>query len=426
MKIPVPILSTLRNKKLSIPLGISVLAITAFIVSTAPDSSAIATSDVKRGEFAVSITVSGEIRAMNSFTLVTPRTRYGNLQVVYLIPEGTIVKAGDVVVRFATTEVDKGITDKENDLAIQKGDFAKLEADQSLQMSDLEGQLKNAELGLEQSKLQVEKMKFEADVIRKDAEINLQRAQITFDQAQRKIASKKISDKSDRNKSLLKMKQTESDLARARTEKEQFTLKAPMPGLAVLEMNWQSGRKIAIGDSPWPGMSMVSLPDLSQMQVITNVNEVDVSKVKKDQIGKVKLDAFPDRVFKASVFSVGTIGQQRDRSSNIKTFEVILSIDGSDPILKPGMTTSNEVVMQTIPDAIFVPLESVFEKEGKLVVYRMNGSSPQPQLVQVGAKNSNFIVITDGLKEGEKVTLRDPSLKDKTSSKDTKPKEARM
>ncbi len=415
----------LKSKKVALLLLLAVFLLIALLLTTTPEGTAIATSEVKQGEFAVSITVAGELRATNSRTLVTPRTRFGNLQIVYLVPEGTTVKAGDAVVRFATTEVDKNISDKESELSTLKADFEKLKADQLSQMSDLEASLKNAELAYEQAKLQVEKMKFEAEVLRKDAEINQEKSKISYEQAQRKIESKKIVDKSEQEKLLLKIKQVESDLARARADKEQLTLKAPLPGLVVYEMNWSTGRKISVGDSPWPGMSIISLPDLSHMQVVTNVNEVDVSKIKKGQKAKVKLDAFPDRQFVATVNSVGTIGQQRDRNNPIKTFEVILDIEGIDPILKPGMTTSNEIIMETIPDAIYVPLESVFEKEGKVLVYKMDGSRPIPTPVEVGAKNGNFVVIKDGLKAGEKVTLRDPTSKEPATSEDPT-KEAKL
>jgi RND family efflux transporter MFP subunit len=410
----------LKNKKVVLPLVLAISLLIILLLTTTPEGTAIATSEVRQGEFAVSITVAGELRATNSRTLVTPRTRFGNLQIVYLVPEGTTVKEGDAVVKFATTEVDKNISDKESELSTLRADFEKLKADQLSQMSDLEASLKNAELAYEQAKLQVEKMKFEAEVLRKDAEINQEKSKISYEQAQRKIESKKIIDRSEREKLLLKIKQVESDLTRARADKEQLTLKAPLPGLVVYEMNWSTGRKISVGDSPWPGMSIVSLPDLSQMQVVTNVNEVDVSKVKKGQKAKVRLDAFPDRQFVATVHSVGTIGQQRDRNNPIKTFEVILDIEGMDPILKPGMTTSNEIVMETIPDAIYVPLESVFEKEGKVLVYRMDGSRPTPAPVEVGAKNSNFVVIKNGLKAGEKVTLRDPTAKEPISGSPAK------
>jgi len=426
MNVRLPIPRILMNKRVYIPLALALLIIAVILLTAVPDSVALATSEVKRGDFAVSITASGEIRATNSFTLATPRTWYGNIQIVYLVPEGMTVKAGDVVVRFATTEVDKNISDKESELNILRSDLEKLKADQASQMSDLDAALKNAELAFEQAKLQVEKMKFEAEVVRKESEINQEKGKIALEQAKKKIESKLIVDKSDEEKILLKIKQTGADLGRARVQKEQLTLKAPMPGLVVYEMNWSTGRKISVGDSPWPGMPVVSLPDLSKFQAVTNVNEVDVSKVKVGQVAKVKLDAFPDRTFSAKVASVATIGQQRDRSSSLKTFEVLLDIEGSDPVLKPGMTTSNEVVMETIPNAIYVPLESVFEKDGKVIVYRMNGSKAEPQGVQLGPKNANFVVVKDGLSEGQKVTLRDPTAKETPPAPGSTPKETKL
>jgi len=343
MTVPPVLQKKLKEKKVLFFLAASFLAVTSFILFSAPESAAIATSDVKRGEFAVSITIAGEIRATNSRTLTTPRTRFGNLQITFLVPEGTTVKQGDPIVRFATTEVDKNIADKESELGTLQADLQKLHADQQSQLSDLDASLKNAELAYKQAELQVEKMKFEAEVIRKDAEINKEKSQIAYNQAEKKIASRKIIDQSEEEKLQLKLRQVQSDLARARTEKEQLTLKAPLPGLVVYEMNWSTQRKISVGDSPWPGMSLASLPDLSLMQVVTNVNEVDVSKVQKGQSAKVKLDAFPDRSFVATVNSVGTIGQQRDRNNPIKTFEVVLDIQGIDQVLKPGMTTSTTV-----------------------------------------------------------------------------------
>jgi RND family efflux transporter MFP subunit len=191
-------------------------------------------------------------------------------------------------------------------------------------------------------------------------------------------------------------------------------------------MNWRTSKKVAISDQIWPGMSVISLPDLSKMQVTGNVNEVDVSKVKKGQKVNIKLDAFPDRSFHGTVASVGTIGQQIDRSSSIKTFEVVVDIDEADPILKPGMTTSLEVVVETIRQAVYVPLESVFTKNGKTVVYLGDRSSPKEVEVETGVRNSNFVTILKGLKGDEKVTLRDPTLKDEPAGNESGTKETKL
>lgn len=400
----------IKSNRLSLPIAAGLAILVLVLIFSARTTDSIATADVKRGEFLISIKSSGEIRAANSFTLTTPRVRFGQMQIVYLVPEGTTVKQGDVIIRFATTEVDKTISDKESELSINKSDLVKFQADKSLRGSELEGDLRNAELAYEQSKLQVEKMKFEAEVQQKEAEINLEKSRIAYEQSKRKIESQKVVDESEEQKLRLKVQQTLNDLNRAKQDKEQFTLKAAMAGLAVYETNWSTGRKVSVGDSPWSGMPLVSLPDLSKMQSVTYVNEVDVSKVKQGQHVNMKLDAFLDKQFKGTIASVGTIGQQKEQGSNMKTFEVVVDIDGTDPVLKPGMTTSNEIIMSAIADTLFVPLESIFEKDGKTVVYRMSGSSPHKQEVTLGAKNSNYVIVSAGLHIGDKVTLRDPTV----------------
>jgi RND family efflux transporter MFP subunit len=401
-----------RNKKFSIPVAAGLVLILLILVYSTGGSELVPTVEAKKGDFTISIKSSGEIRAANSFTLTTPRLTWGQMQINYLIPEGTTVKNGDVIVRFATSTIDKTIQDKESELNILRSELAKFRADKVVRISELEGNLTNTELTYEQAKLQVEKMKFEADVQRKETEINLKKSRIAFEQAKRKIESQKVAEDSEEQKQLLKIQQTENDLNRAKQEKEQYTMKATMDGLVVYETNWSTGRKISVGDSPWPGMSLVSLPDLSKMQSICQVNEVDISKVKAEQQARVKLDAFPDREFAGKVKSVGTIGQQNDRSSTIKTFEVVIDIEGTDPVLKPGMTTSNEVVMATLADTVFVPLEAIFERDGKTVVYKMFGSSPRPLEVATGTKNSNYVIVVNGLQAGDKVSLRDPTQKE--------------
>jgi HlyD family secretion protein len=411
MKQPALLRAAMRNKKYILVPGSILIIVTILLILGGGGSDPLPSTEVKRGPFLVSIKASGELRATNSFTLTTPRLTWGQMQINFLLPEGTSVKKGDVIVRFATSTIDKTIQDKESELNILRSELAKFRADNVVRISDLEGNLKTMELTYEQAKLQVERMKFEAEVQRKETEINLEKNRIAYELAKQKIVSQNVAEKSEERKQLLKIQQTLSDVNRAKQEKEQYTLKASMDGLVVYETNWQTGRKVSVGDSPWPGMSIVSLPDLSAMQSVCQINEVDISKVKVNQESTVRLDAFPDREFSGIVKSVGTIGQQNDRNANIKTFEVVIDIKGTDPVLKPGMTTSNEVIMATLADTLFVPIEAVFEKDGKPVVYKMFGSSARAQEITTGTKNSNYIVIAGGVQGGDRVALRDPNVK---------------
>ena len=197
-----------RNRRILLTLFVAVVAILIFFAFTTTKSTAVAATPVKEGPFSISIKTSGEIRAANSTTLTVPRGRYNQIQVVYLVPEGTNVKAGEVVVRFSTSEVDKTISDKEQELTLLLSDAKKTKADQISRMSDLKDNLRNAELAYEQARLQIEKMKFEAEMSRKEAEINLEKSKLSLDQAKRRIKSQIDVDKSEDLKNQMKISQT--------------------------------------------------------------------------------------------------------------------------------------------------------------------------------------------------------------------------
>jgi len=426
MKISFARLGRLRDKKVYYPLT-GAFAIILLATILRPKYSSFASADVKSGDFSVTITVSGEIRAAKSVTLSSPGVWYGSdLQIIWLIGEGTTVKEGDIVARLDTANVVKFLNDQQSQLNIHLSDLAKMEADHKATMDRLDAEMKNSEFQFELSKLSLERVRFEAEVQRKEKELQLKRDSISVDQARLKIETQKEINKSEDDKINVEIKKARSDVDKAKRDLRMFTLRAPMAGLVVYEMNWRTGKKVAISDQIWPGMSIISLPDLSRMQVTGNVNEVDVSKVKKDLKVNIKLDAFPDREFHGSVASVGTIGQQNDRSSNIKTFEVVVDITETDPILKPGMTTSNEIVIETISKAVYIPLESVFSKKGKTVVYRIDGSGATEQEIETGVRNSNYVTITKGLKAGDRVTLRDPTIKEEGGSSQEEPAETKL
>lgn len=423
MKISLAVFKRLREKKYLYPsIGVFSLVVLASIIT--PKTSSIASTEVKNGDFSVSITMSGETRATKSVTLSSPGAWYGsNMQIVWLIPEGTIVKAGDVVATLDSGVVVKALTDQQSQLNISLSELAKMEADHKATMNQSQAELKNAQFQFELSKLSFERVRFEAEVQQKEKELQLKKDSISVEQAKEKIITQEEINKSESNKIKVQIQKARSDVEKAKRDLQTFTLRAPMPGLVVYMNNWSTGRKIAMSDQVWNGEPLISLPDLSHMQTVGGINEVDVSKVKQGQKVTVKLDAFPEREFHGTVTSVGTIGQQADRSSSVKTFEIVVDINESDPILKPGMTTSNEILIQTVQKAISIPLESVFSKNGKTVVYKINGGSPKELIVETGVRNSNFVTITKGLSAGDKVTLRDPTIKEEAQGNGTDSKD---
>jgi HlyD family secretion protein len=398
-----------RKKKFIFSILIILLIILLYYTfSTSSVETNIPLYTVKKSNFLVSVTESGELRAKNSISISTPRVR-GNIKIVYLVPEGARVNAGDTVVRFDPTEALNTLKEAESKLEIAISDKEKLVANQKSGMTRMESDLKSAELSFELSRLSLEQIKFEAEIKQQEAKLNHQKNELSFKKANQDFESQKIINQSELNKVEIEVQQKRADLERAKKDVENLTLTSPAEGLVVYETNWSSGRKVAIGDTPWPGMTLISLPDLSAMESLTYVNEVDVSRIKKGLKVEVKLDAFQDSTFTGNIASVAAIGRTKDNNSNIKVFEIGVQIDGESEILKPGMTTSNKIIINEIPDVIYIPIESVFEKEGKKIVYVKSSSGFDEKEISVGDKSENYIVVTKGIEPGQEVALRDPN-----------------
>jgi HlyD family secretion protein len=151
---------------------------------------------------------------------------------------------------------------------------------------------------------------------------------------------------------------------------------------------------------------VATLPDLTSMQSITYVNEVDIRRVKNGQSVEIGMDAFPDKKYTGKVTKVANVGQQRP-NSDAKVFEVVVRINESDPMLRPSMTTSNAIIAEQLADVLYVPLEAInVENDSINYVYLKNGVK---QEVKMGMTNANDVVIEKGLNVGDRVYLNTPN-----------------
>ena len=366
---------------------------------------------VKQGDFVISLNLKGgELAAVKSNKVTAPRVR-GELKIVHLWEEGKKVDIGDLIVQFDQAEFQQKVAEAEEKLQLAKAEKDKTEANQRVEISQLEADIKTREAGLRLSEIQVQKTKLEATLEREKAELELRRAELDLAQAKKKLTAQLVVNKSELTKLTLDIAHRERDLEKSQRDFNSLSISAQTPGLVVYEKIWKGNKreKIRIGDTPWGGQTLVDLPDLTKMQVLTTVNEVDVDKIKAGQKATIKLDALPDPTFNGTVTSVATLGHQKEGEQNVKVFDVIIAIDEEDERLKPGMSAVCQVIIETITDQLSIPLEAVFEQEGKTVVYRLDGSTPKVHAVELGKKNDNYIIVESGLAAGDQVSLRDPN-----------------
>jgi len=114
---------------------------------------------------------------------------------------------------------------------------------------------------------------------------------------------------------------------------DQLAVKAPISGLIVYESNWSTGRKIAVGDS-LAGMPLITCPIFGNA-VEMSINEMDIAKVKSGQIVIITPDAFRTNS-STRHHQVSQIGREKGSGSNIKVFDIVVDLKGTDPVLKPA------------------------------------------------------------------------------------------
>lgn len=356
-------------------------------------SRAIPTTKVTKGDFVVSLSENGTLAAKRSVTISAPRIR-GNLQIVKLAEEGSMVKEGDFLVQFEQTEQETRLRDAEAELKIAEANLEKARAQYDMDIMQLELELKKAERSYS------EKLS-EAPIIRKEAELELDLAKLKYESQKKSLTA-------DIDKMEVEVSKARDKKESATRDLEKMTLTAPIPGLVVYLEVWKGGSvsKVQEGDAPWSGQGLIELPDLSTMIVETSVSEVDVSKVLEGQEVNITLDAIPGPVFTGVITEISTLAHRKDRSSLINVFDIEVQIDSTDGRLKPGMSAKADIIIGAHQNVLSVPIEAVFEKDDTTIVYTKSGKKIP---VGVGERNDVAVIITSGLDDGDEVALVDPT-----------------
>lgn len=398
-----------KKQWLLIAMGALVIILLLLLFARSAAIPNIATMPVQSGEFVIDLKERGELFAVKSISVGVPMSVRGNLRIVALAQDGSLVQKDDFLVQFDTSEAMQRVEEEKSNLENAQAEFASLQANINSTMAQLKSAYETQKYSLEQAKLRLEQMKYEAAAKLREQELNLKKAELALEQAKKKIESQEIIDQADLRKANLKIRKARLELEEKQKALENLTLRAPLGGLVVLQEIWGTNglSKIKIGDTPWRGMTLVEIPDLSQMMAKAKINEVNISQVKVGQQVLINMDAIPGLTLYGKVTRVATLAS-RERGSNVKNFETEILIDGADPRLRPGMTAQCRIITDRIADKLFVPLESVFQKDDTTVVY-IKKANFQRREVKIGAKNSDMIVIEGGLKKNEQVALRDPT-----------------
>jgi RND family efflux transporter MFP subunit len=349
------------------------------------------------------------LKAKKSYTITVPRSNVSGIPIIRMVPEGNLVRTGDVLVQLDTTQAFQLLEERRNALRKATADLESKKAVFASSMMQLENARQSEQYSYEQAKLSYEQMEFEAGAKRRQQALRLRQAELSLQQAKARIAAQQKIQQTNREQTELQIQGAKLQLEQAQSILEALTMKSPGDGLVIYKETKGSGGvvKIKLGDMVWYGQDIMDVSDLAVMQVKTKINELDASQLAVGQQVILTMESLPGATFYGTVSQIATLATRR-RNSDLKDFDVVILVSESDPRLKPGMSVNLEIITDRLENALYVPIEAVFEKEGRTVVYR--AGSTEPVEVKLGPQNGNSVVIASGVRGGERICLRDPTL----------------
>ncbi len=367
------------------------------------------TLQIEKKEFVIKVDATGELKAKRSVKIEAPsgmRTnRIYETTIQNLVPEGTMVKEGDFVATLDRTEVANKMGDAQTEIDKIMTQLDQAKIDTAITLRGLRDEMINISFSKDEKLLEIEQNKYEPEAVKQQKQIDLKKLardlrqlkskyQLESDKAMAKIAEINA-----------ELKQNQSKLNRLDKLSKEFTISAPKAGMIIYSRGWNG--KITSGSriQPWDP-TVAELPDLTEMLSKTYVNEIDVSRVKKGQEVKIKIDAFPDYEYEGTVVNVANIGEEL-KEYDAKVFEVNIELAKIDSFLRPAMTTSNEIVTDVLQETIGIPIEALHNDSIPFVYKSANGKIVKQEVV-IGPSNNNEIVIDYGLAEQDEIYLSVP------------------
>jgi HlyD family secretion protein len=378
-------------------------------------SPTVPTIEVKRGEFLDSTQFRGEVKAMKSVTISAP-AESGDLQIVKVSPEGTVVKSGDVVVEFDKTKTEQDLAQYRSSLKSAEAEIEQARAQARLAEEEDKTAVLKAGYDVEAAKLEASKQEIVSKIEGQEAELKLADAEQKLREAKTKQKSNKTLNKATIQSKEDASKKAKYDVARAERSLAQMTLHAPAAGTISLLQHWTgSGEEIyRPGDRAWPGASIAELPDASTLRVTARVDETERGRLAVKQPVTVQLNAMPDREFTGHIEQIGAIASI-DFSGGWpfpRNFILLIALDQADPRFKPGLTGQVMVVVDRVPDALTIPAQALFQRSGQNVAYVWQGTQFEERAIEVGRRSGDKIMIAKGVRAGEQVALKDPTAKE--------------
>lgn len=368
---------------------------------------------VVRSDIVKTIIVSGELQAERSREISCPRIRSGfSSTITFMADEGANVSEGDRILEFDSSDLVSSKAEAERQLDEAELQIRKTAADLAATRCDLQNAVSVAEGNLKIAKLYAaipEELIPDNDYQRYQME--LERAQLALEKATEQLQNHDAAVPAQLGLVQVQKAQAELELRRIETDLELLRVNAPQNGIVIYGDNWRENRKIQVGDSVFPRMTVMSLPDLTSMQIVGYVYDTELRYLRPGAEVIFGLVAIPGKTWTGKLVSLTSVAGRKGFASDHKVFRALIKPDSQESeIWRPGMTARVEIPVTMASDAVSVPrsLLGFDPEEGYfVVVFQGAKSEPARQTVEIGVHGSEVVEVISGLNGGEELLALD-------------------
>lgn len=373
------------------------------------------TIEVKRGEFLDSLQFRGEVKALKSVTISAPADA-GELQIIKMPAEGTVVKPGDVVVEFDKTKTEQDLAQFRSTLKSAEAGINQARAQARLVEEGDKTTVLKARYAVETAKLEASKQEIVSKIEGEEAKLKLADAEQSLREAETKQKSDQALNQATIESSEQASNKAKFDVQRAEHSLTQMAVRAPSAGTISLLDHWTGSTDAPYrpGDRAWPGAAIANLPDATTLRISARVDETERGRLAAKQSVTVQLNAIPDRQFTGHIEQIGALASM-DFSGGwpfARNFDLEIVLDQADPRFKPGISGQVTVTVDRVANAITIPAQAMFQKSGQQVVYVWRGTQFEERAIDVGRRSGDRVLVAKGVAIGDQVALKDPTAKE--------------
>jgi len=402
---------------------VAVAAVAATLATGAPvipdRGASVPTAKVIKGPLKLTVYATGELRAGRTVSLMAPPAG-GTLRIVKLLQTGTAVKKDDVVIEFDAADQVYQLEQAKTDLAEAEQQIVKMKADQAVQASQDKLDLLTARYNVRRGELDSAGNEFIGTI---EAQKNV----LTLEESRRRV--KQLEDdasaRTATSTAAMAVVEERRNKARMAMERAQgiidnLEVKAPVDGVIAVKEN-RDGQfffftgmilpQYREGDSTFSGRNIADIVESGKMEVRAKVTETDRDNLQQGQAGTVQVDALPGRTFAAKVGPLSGSASRGNffETSAVRQFDISLELEKPDPAMRAGSSLRVVIDGREIADALHVPRQAVFEKNGKNYVFLQIGDRFDRRDIKVVNRTESRAVIS-GLNEGDVIALIDPDV----------------